>query len=325
MKKYIEKMKYMPKDKFIGRIELLLNDKKDVEEFFKKCITAPKKAIRVNTLKITPDKLRKRLESYGWKIKQPFKDYSEVMIVESKLNPGEIGKTKEHILGYYYVQEITSMMPIFALKPKKGEVLLDLCAAPGSKTTQSAAMMENEGSIIANDLSVGRISILSSNLERCGVTNTIVTREAGSDLCMKLDKQGFGFDKILVDAPCSGEGNIRCSPRTCLEWSEKLLKSLSRKQKRLLEEAWKILKVDGELIYSTCTYSPEENESVVQHLLDKFDAKIVDINLPIKTRPGISEWKDKFFSKELKKAKRIYHHDNDMEGFFVCKLRKSKN
>ena len=318
-------MKFMPKDKFVERIKLLLDDEKDVEEFFKYCITVPKKAIRANTLKITPDELRKRLEGYGWKVKQPFKDFREVMIVESELKPGEIGKTKEHILGYYYVQEITSMMPIFALNPGRDDVILDLCAAPGSKTTQSAAMMENQGNIIANDLSIGRISILSSNLERCGVTNTIVTRDAGSELCKKLKKTGFAFDKILVDAPCSGEGNIRCSPRTCLEWSEGLLKSLSRKQKKLLEEAWKVLKVDGELIYSTCTYSPEENESVVQHILDKFDVEIVDVKLPIKTRPGISEWKGENFSKELKKAKRIYHHDNNMEGFFVCKMKKLKN
>ena len=313
---------YEPKPKFIERMGLLLDGEQDLKNFLETSKTQSRKSIRVNTLKMNPDELKNRLEKKNWKIKQPFKNYQEIFIIDNELEPGELGKTKEHLLGYYYVQEITSMMPIISLQPKVGDSLLDLCASPGSKTTQAAAVMENKGTIIANDLTVNRLSILSSNLERCGVMNTIVTRHDGFELCSKLKKLPIVFNKILIDAPCSGEGNIRTSNRTFLEWSEPLLKSLSRKQKRLVSLAPFLLKKNGEIVYSTCTYAPEENEFIVQYLIDNFDLEILDINLPIKTRPGILEWYDNKFHHSMKKAVRIYHHDNDLEGFFLCKMRK---
>jgi 16S rRNA C967 or C1407 C5-methylase (RsmB/RsmF family) len=182
--------------------------------------------------------------------------------------------------------------------------------------------MENQGNIIANDLSMGRIRILATNLERCGVTNTIITRHNGIELCDKLKKLGIRFDKILVDAPCSGEGNLRCSPRTLLEWSEGLLKSLGRKQKKILNSVVDLLAPEGIIVYSTCTYAPEENEMVVQHLIDEHDFEIIPIDLPLITRKGLKSWKKEKFDKGFKDVKRIYHHDNDMEGFFVSKLRR---
>lgn len=316
------KTNYTPKPLFVERMKLLLKDEEDVRRFFETAKTTGKKSIRANTLKISPEKLKKRLENYGWKINQ-LKDYPEIMQIQSELEPGELGKTKEHILGYYYVQEITSMIPIIALSPMPNELLLDLCAAPGSKTTQAAALMKNQGTIIANDLNIGRIAILSANLERFGVTNAIITRHEGIELCNKLKKLNIKFDKILVDAPCSGEGNIRCSPRTYLEWSEGLLNRLSAKQKKLALNAFELLKENGEMVYSTCTHSPEENELVIQYLLDNNpNINIEKINLPIKTREGITEWKSKVLSQELKKCIRIYHQDNDMEGFFLCKIKK---
>ena len=312
---------YEPKPKFIERLNLLLKNKEDVDNFLETAKTAPKKSIRVNTLKISPEELVKRLKAKNWKITQ-LKDYPEIIQIQSILKPGELGTTKEHLLGYYYVQEITSMMPILALKPKSDDILLDLCAAPGSKTTQTAALMENKGTIIANDVSIGRIKILSANLERCGITNTLVTRHPANELCEKLEKINMKFDKILIDAPCSAEGNIRCSPRTLLEWSEPLLKSLSKKQKKIASSAIGLLKEDGEIIYSTCTHSPEENEIIVQYLINNFNLKIIPIKLPIKTRPGLTKWKNQEFHPDMKHAVRIYHHDNDMEGFFLCKLKK---
>ena len=227
-------MDFQPKPAFAERIKLLLKDEKDVERFFEVAKTTGRRAIRVNTLKISPEKLASKLRSKGWEISQPVKDHPEIIQVQSELLPGELGKSQEHLLGYYYVQEITSMMPIIALAPKPGEIMLDLCAAPGSKTTQAAVFMNNSGTIIANDLNIGRISILSANLERLGITNTIITRHDGLDLCAKLakSKTRIKFDKILVDAPCSGEGNIRCSPRIYLEWSEPLLRNLGNKQKK---------------------------------------------------------------------------------------------
>lgn len=320
---------YFPKENFVERIKLLLKDEEDVQKFFEIVKTQPKKTIRVNTLKISVEELKRRLEDKGWRISQPFNEFKEIMTIESDLEPGELGKTLEHLLGYYYIQEITSMMPIIALQPKTDDYLLDLCASPGSKTTQAAMLMNNKGTIIANDVSISRIAILVANLERCGVTNTIVTRHDGITLCEKLKKLDFIFDKILIDAPCSGEGNIRTSPRTFLEWSEGLIKNLSRKQKKLAGSAINLLKKGGELVYSTCTYAPEENELIVQYLLNNFNIEIIDCGnlLPkeLKTRQGILEWKGMKFSNEMKKAIRIYHHDNDLEGFFLAKLKKKIN
>jgi tRNA (cytosine49-C5)-methyltransferase len=314
--------RYEPKPQYIERIKLLLKDEEDVRLFFETAKTSPKKSIRANTLKISPQKLKERLEKMGWKILQPFPEYPAAMIIDSELQPGELGKAYDHLLGYYYSQEMTSMMPILALAPKPGEFLLDLCAAPGSKTSQAAAFMENKGTIIANDLNIGRISILSANLEKLGITNTIVTRHSGVELCSKFQKIKMKFDKVLVDAPCSGEGNLRTSPNTLLAWSEGLLNNLSKKQKHIASSALGVLNTGEEMIYSTCSYAPEENELVIQYLLDHHDIEILPISLPIKTRPGITEWKGQKLSEELKKCARIYHHDNDMEGFFVCKIKK---
>ncbi len=108
------------------------------------------------------------------------------MIVENDLMPGELGRAEEHLLGYYYIQELASMLPILALNPKENESFFDMCAAPGSKTTQAAAKMKNTGTIIANEVSMGRLKILASNLERCGCTNTIITRKDGVALCQRL-------------------------------------------------------------------------------------------------------------------------------------------
>jgi len=318
------KTNYEPKPAFVKRITQLLEDKEDVKKFFETAKTKPRKSIRVNTLKITPKELKQKLEAKGWEIEQ-IENHPEIMTIKSNLQPGELGKAKEHLLGYYYVQEITSMMPIIALQPTNQDILLDCCAAPGSKTTQAATLMDNKGAILANDLNIGRIRILSANLERQDVTNTIITRHEATELAAKLRKLNLQFDKILVDAPCSGEGNLRVSPRTLLEWSENLLKALSRKQKRIASEILTLLKPGGDMIYSTCTHAPEENEEVVQHLLDNnSDLEIQEIQLPIKSRPGITKWKDKTFHNSMIKCHRIYHHDNDMEGFFVCKLKKLK-
>jgi NOL1/NOP2/sun family putative RNA methylase len=319
-------MKYTPKPVFIERMKKLLDNENDLQEFLECCNTTPRKSIRVNTFVISPEELKQRLIEKGWEVSNPCVNYPEIIRIDSELLPGELGKTREHLLGYYYIQEITSMMPIIALNPDKKDIFLDLCASPGSKTTQACAKMENSGIIIANDVSIKRIQILNSNLEKNKSTNVIVTRHDGMSLCARLKKQNIKFTKILVDAPCSGEGNLRFSPRTFLEWSEGFIISLSKKQKKLAEYAFELLDIGGEMVYSTCTHSPEENESVIQYLLDKFkdQIEIVDIDLPVKTRPGITEWKKEKFSNELKKAKRIYHHDNNMEGFFLCKIRRVK-
>lgn len=314
--------KFNPKPEFESRMNYLLKDENDKKAYWKIVHTEPPNSIRCNTLKISPENLKKRLEEKGWKIRQPYNDYPEIMLIETNLKPGEIGKSEEHILGYYYVQETSSMLPMIALMPAEGENIIDLCASPGSKTTQAAAMMNNKGSIIANDNNLGRMIVLASNLEKCGVSNTIITKNDGIGLCKRLAKERSYFDKILVDAPCSGEGTIRSSPETFIMWNPKMIAKFALLQKLLASSALECLKVGGEMIYSTCTHAPEENESIVQHLLDNYDIELSPVILPLKIRPGLSEWQGQKFSQEIKKCARIYPQDNDTEGFFICKLRK---
>ena len=314
------KRNYEPKPMFIERMkELLGNDFESYWEILKK---EPVRSIRCNTLKISPEDLMNKLT--GWEIKIPFKDYPEIMIVENELHPGELGRALEHLLGYYYIQEIASMLPALVLKPEKGEIVLDLCASPGSKTTQMASMMENSGLIIANEVKFGRVKILASNLERCGVMNAIMTRKDGIALCKRFKEKNFLFDKILLDAPCSGEGTLRSTPRTFEMWNVKTIENLSRLQKSLIASAIEILKPNGELVYSTCTHAPEENEEIVDFALKNFNVKAEKINLPLKTRQGVTKFLDKEYSEDVKFSCRVYPQDADTEGFFISKVRKIK-
>ena len=338
-----KKQNYEPKPLFIERINELLTGKEDNEAYWKILKIEPVNSIRCNTLKISTKKLIKKLKEKNWKVSQPWENYPEVMIVEgkkptgkekeiingkglAKLEPGELGRSLEHLLGYYYIQELSSMLPIIAMPPKENEIYLDLCAAPGSKTTQAAATMQNKGTIIANEVSMGRMRILASNLERCGVTNTIITRKEGRALSRNLQKIEFKFDKILVDAPCSGEGTIRSSPKTYVMWNPKTIQSLSHLQKQLFKKSFERLKIGGEMIYSTCTHAPEENEEVISEMLEelKGEIEILKFELPIKTRPGITKWKEKTYNEKVKLSQRVYPQDNNTEGFFVSKFKRIK-
>jgi NOL1/NOP2/sun family putative RNA methylase len=286
----------------------------------------PLKSIRCNTLKISVDGLKELLEKKGWKISQPWKDFPEIFVIDSNLEPGELGRSLEHLLGFYYVQELASMLPPILLDCNCNHLVLDLCASPGSKTTQIACNMENKGKLIANEISMGRLRILASNLERCGVSNSVLVRKDGVALCNRLKNLGFLFDKILVDAPCSGEGTLRSSYKTYLMWNIKNIYSLSRLQKQLASASFELLKVGGEMVYSTCTHAPEENEEVVNFLLEKYgdSIEICDLELPIKFRKGIKEWDGKVYDKRVEKCARIYPQDNNTEGFFLSKFRRIK-
>jgi NOL1/NOP2/sun family putative RNA methylase len=246
------------------------------------------------------------------------------MIVQNELLLGELGRALEHLLGYYYIQEIASMLPPLALNPKEGERVLDLCASPGSKTTQIAARMNNTGLIIANEVKFGRIKILSANTERCGVMNMLITKRDGIALCKRFKEENFLFDKILLDAPCSGEGTIRSAPKGLEMWNIKTIENLSKLQKSLIASAIEILKPNGELVYSTCTHAPEENEEVIDFALKNFNVKIEKISLPIKCREGVTNWGNKSYSSKVKESCRIYPQDADTEGFFIAKIKKIK-
>lgn len=312
-------MKYEMKPLFAQRMRALLPDEKDFQTFSQIVHTSPKNFIRCNTLKIKIEELISRLNK-KWTVVQPFPSQPEILLVQNNLRPGELGNAIEHILGYYYIQEISSMMSVIALNPKPNEFILDLFASPGSKTTQMASCMKNQGAILANDLKLDRIMILASNLEKCGVTNTIVTRQDAISLCSSLLKTQFKFDKILLDAPCSGEGTLRSSQKTFQIWNKKIISKLSRQQKKFIAFALKCLKKGGTLVYSTCTHAPEENEEIINFALENFPVKIESFSLPIKCREGITAWNNETFDNEVRKTCRIYPQDNDSEGFFVAKL-----
>jgi NOL1/NOP2/sun family putative RNA methylase len=317
------------KEQFVERIEKILGNEKDIKEYLEIIKEEPVRSIRCNKLKISPDNLKKRLEKKRWEISQPWSNYPEVMIIKSQLLPGELGRSVEHLLGYYYIQELASMLPIIALKPKPHEKFLDLCASPGSKTTQTASEMQNTGLIIANEKSLGRIKILASNLERCGVTNAILTQADGEKVCNDFKSKEIFFDKILVDAPCSGEGTLRSTKSTYSMWNTNTIKKLSKIQKRLFKSAFEILKPEGQMIYSTCTHAPEENEEIVDYALKEFEGKIKveKIILPeeLELRPGITKWEDKEYLEDVKMSCRIYPHVNNTEGFFLSKFTKIKD
>jgi tRNA (cytosine49-C5)-methyltransferase len=313
-------MKYEMKPLFKQRMQALLPNLKDFEAFNTIIHKSAENFIRCNTLKISPSSLLSRLQK-KWDVSQPFPGNPEILLVNSELEPGGLGNAIEHLLGYYYIQELSSMLPPLALDPQPGELVLDLFASPGSKTTQMAAKMKNQGTIIANDLKLDRIKILASNLEKNAVTNTIVSKQDAIFLSSKLSKSNFPkFDKILLDVPCSGEGTLRSSPKTFLMWNFKVIKKLSRQQKKFMAFALKCLKPQGALVYSTCTHAPEENEAILQFALDNFPVKIESISLPVKCRQGLESWDNKPFSPQIKKACRIYPQDNNSEGFFISKL-----
>ena len=307
------------KPEFETRMRALLEEKNDFDKFLDITRQKLQNFIRCNTIKITVEELLEELRK-RWIVEQPFSSNPEILLIKSELKPGELGNSLEHILGYYYVQDLSSMLPPIALEPKENDLVLDLFASPGSKTTQIASYMKNKGTIIANDVRIDRIKILVSNIEKLGVTNTITTRKDAIQICSQLKKANYKFDRILLDVPCSGEGTLRSSPKTLIIWNEKVIKSFSKKQKRFFAFAIKLLKTGGNLVYSTCTHAPEENEEIIDFALRNFPLKIETLSLPVKCRPGITKWKNKDYNKEVDKACRIYPQDNNSEGFFLAKF-----
>ncbi|MEM6335662.1 MAG: RsmB/NOP family class I SAM-dependent RNA methyltransferase [Bacteroidota bacterium] len=224
--------------------------------------------------------------------------------------------------GKLYVQNLSSMVPPLVLDPQPGERILDLTAAPGSKTTQMAGLMQNEGEIIAVEKVRNRFFKLLRNLKMQGVQNVQALQTNGERAWRDWPES---FDRVLLDAPCSTEGRIDAGdPHTYKYWSERKIKEMTRKQKRLLFSAVLSTRPGGTLVYSTCSFAPEENEAIVQHALKKFgDAlEIEPIDLDFDNeQPALTEWKDRPFAPEVRHARRILPTPA-MEGFFVCRFRK---
>jgi len=270
-----------------------------------------KKSIRLNTLKINHEQFVQRMTSIGVTLtKIPFlRDgyYAEA--------PFSLGATTEYLLGYYYLQEVAAQLPAEILDPKPTDIVLDMCAAPGGKTTQLAQLMNNQGTLIAVENKPFRQQSLASNLERMGVENTAVY----ATNAMTLQKYPLHFDKILLDVPCSG------NYVTDKTWFQKRtldgIKKSQQLQRQLLKAAFNLLKPDGTLVYATCSLEPEENELNMQWLLDNFSVRIEKISVPIGT-PGLTNVFGQKLSKDIACCKRFWPHLTNTEGFFIVKVRK---
>ena len=300
------------KPKFIERYEKLTN----FEDFKKYSLEFLRRSVRINTLKISISECKKRLEEKGWQLTQiPW--CKEGFWVVHNEGRRDIGNTLEHSLGHIYVQEAASMIPPIVLGPQPGDIVLDMCASPGSKSSQIAQYMENKGILVANDYKGIRIAPLGINLQRCGISNAIITLMEGRWF------KDLRFDKILVDAPCSGTGTIRKSFKTLMIWNPDVIKRLAGQQRQLIETAFDILKEDGVMVYSTCSCEPEENEGIIDHLLNNHDnAKLEKIYLDgLKVSKPILEFEKNRYRKEIENCLRIWPQDNDTEGFFVAKIK----
>ena len=308
----VEKIEF--KQRFIERYSKLT----EWETFKAISLTYLRRSIRVNTLKISIEECKKSLEKQGWSLKQvPW--CKEGFWVEHESGRLDIGNTVDHSIGYYYVQEAASMIPPIVLGPKPDEIILDMCAAPGSKTTQIAQYMHNKGILIANDYEGLRLQPLGINIQRMGITNTIITLMEGRF----FKNANIEFDRILVDAPCSGTGTIRKSLKTIINWNPNAVRRLAGQQKLLIETAFQILKEKGTMVYSTCSLEPEEDEGIINYLLEKYEnAKLEEIKLDIKRSEPVLEFEGKTYNQEIKKCLRIWPQDNDTEGFFVSKIKK---
>jgi NOL1/NOP2/sun family putative RNA methylase len=213
------------------------------------------------------------------------------------------------------------MIPVIVLAPAPGEVVLDLCAAPGSKTTQIAQLMENTGLLVANEMSRKRIGGLIFNSKRCGLLNEAVISLRGQRIDKVFPEY---FDRILIDAPCSAEGTIRRSKAVLYHWGLHNIRRMARIQKGLIVSGFRALRPGGTMVYSTCTIAPEENEAVVAYVLERFpEAELMPISIPhFKIRPGITEWNGESFDKRLEYCARILPQDNDTAPFFIAKITK---
>jgi tRNA (cytosine40_48-C5)-methyltransferase len=268
--------------------------------------------LRINTLKVSEKPLLKRLQRKKILLQKiPYLDYGYIYQA-----PFSLGATPEYLQGYYYLQELASQIPVQILEPKENDTVLDMAAAPGSKTTQMAQYMHNKGSIVALDSQGHRLRSLANNLERCGVSNTISYRK---DARFAFDLK-MQFSKILLDAPCTGNFCIEkgfFDKRTLA-----LIKENARTQKELLKAGLQCLKPEGTLVYSTCSLEPEENEMMINWLIEKYpDIYLEKINFPIGD-PGLTKVFGQELNPEVSKTLRLWPHKTRTQGFFIAKIRK---
>ena len=284
---------------FLFRMKSLLGDEYD--EFLKYYESDNFRGLRVNTLKCTSEKLKELLD---FELKQtPFCE-NGFYIPEDVVS---LGNNPLHHSGAFYIQEPSATSAVEMLSVEEGDFVLDLCSAPGGKSTQIGAKLNRTGLLWSNEIVKNRANILLSNIERMGIPNAVVSNCHPDILCDRLEEC---FDKVLVDAPCSGEGMFRKNSEAQTEWSEEHVKSCAQRQLLILNSAKKALKKGGVMVYSTCTFSYEENEGVItQFLSENPDFEIEDAKVR-KGRPTLDY------------ARRIFPMDGG-EGHFAVRLRKN--
>ena len=282
---------------FFDRMRDLLGDEYD--RYLETVDKEPFRAIRVNTLKVSADELLPHLPFVTEKV--PFAEDGYYVTAD------KLGKHPLHHAGAFYVQEPSAMSAVTALDVQPGDKVLDLCAAPGGKSTQIASRLAGTGLLWANEIVRPRAHILLSNIERMGVKNAVVSNMSPEKLCTTL--AGF-FDKVLVDAPCSGEGMFRKDREAVFEWSVEHTLACAVRQKAILDSAADAVRPGGVLVYSTCTFSPDENEGVAEYFLREHpDFELIDTGC-------------RFGAPSMEKAVRVYPFHGG-EGHFVAKFRKN--
>ncbi len=291
----------------------IFDGEEGAERFLQACEKGIPPSIRINRLRIQSAGLKSRLEGKGFKIDASELTESGLIIRKAPFSPGA---TTEYLLGYYYIQSIASMLAAEALEPKSEELVCDMCAAPGGKATYISELMDNSGVLYAIDIDRVKIRALRSHISRMGITNSIMIRTDARE----LPKLGFTFDRILLDAPCTGEGLLP------LDWSRRRsrspedLQACAVRQHELIEAAIQCLSKEGRLTYVTCSIAPEENEQVLQEFIEEGKLR-VEKTLPNITTRGLSSFGDQRFDESLIGAARLYPQVQGTEGFFVCNLR----
>jgi NOL1/NOP2/sun family putative RNA methylase len=304
---------------FREKLNLLVPPEKLQEVLFSFCSEKPV-SFRTNTLKISTNEVKEQLETLGVEYEQVLWYQDAFVLIKDQKE--ELTKSTLFQEGLIYIQNLSSMIPPLVLNPKPGELVCDLTAAPGSKTTQIAALMQNQGLIVANDISRVRIFKMKSIIQSQGVSNVKVTSMPGQVFWRKYPNY---FDKTLVDVPCSMEGRFLCSDSKSFgDWSIRKVKKLSEEQKYLLWSAISTTKPGGIIVYSTCTLSPEENEEVIDWVLKKekgIEIEKIDLDVAGKIEPMV-DWNDKKYDPQVRSCLRILP-TKLMEGFFVAKIRKT--
>ncbi|MCM1175662.1 MAG: RsmF rRNA methyltransferase first C-terminal domain-containing protein [Blautia sp.] len=296
---------------FAERMKRMLQE--ESETFFEAYEGERWYGLRLNPLKTDRETFLKRMPF----LLDPVKWSEEGFYYRPEQQPG---KSLFHEIGAYYIQEPSAMAAVEVLSPAPGERILDLCAAPGGKSTQIAGKMRGEGLLVSNEIVPGRAKILSQNIERMGIANAVVCNEAPDRLAFFFPSF---FDKILVDAPCSGEGMFRKDETAVNEWSPEHVGMCAKRQRMILEQAVFMLKPGGTLVYSTCTFSAEENEGVIGGFLKEHPELSIEEAAQEKFfAPGRSDWTEEP-ADGIGHTMRLWPHKLAGEGHFIAKLKKA--